>query len=79
MNNQNFDGPSEAYSEHELRESAQAEREEMLKYKWYLGEKLGHDPENDRPAWEIFAEWVARHAAGFRKNWDAQRRERVPL
>jgi hypothetical protein len=74
MNTEKFDDSREPLSEQDLRESAQAEREEMLKYKWYLGEKLGHDPEDDRPAWEIFAEWVDRYAAAFRQHWEAQRR-----
>ncbi len=76
MNNQNPDDSGDAYSEHELRESAQAESEEMLKYKWYLGEQLGHDPEDDRPAYEIFAEWTDKYAAAFRKNLEEQHRER---
>lgn len=74
MNTQDSDDPREPSSEQDLRESAEAEREEMLKYKFLLGIELGHDPENDRPAWAIFAEWVDRYAATFREHWEAQRR-----
>jgi hypothetical protein len=75
MNNQNSDDSSDAISQHDLRESAEAQREEMLKYKWYLGEHLNHDPEDDRPAWEIFAEWTDKYGSAFRKYWKEQRRK----
>jgi len=63
------------YSEEELRASAKAACEEMKKYKWHLGEVLGHDPEKDRPRYEIYAEWVKLHAATFRQNWDEQQNQ----
>ncbi|HTZ19312.1 MAG TPA: hypothetical protein VMC06_00390 [Opitutaceae bacterium] len=79
MNTQNFDDDvSEPLSEQDLKESAEAECEEMLRYRQRLSEQLGHDPEDDRPAWEINVEWIDRHAAEFRRNWRAQRRDRPP-
>jgi len=74
MNNQNSDGPNDAYSEHDLRESARATWDEFLRHKWRLGVRLGHDPEDDRPVNELFAEWIAQHAAAFRRHWEEQRR-----
>ena len=73
MDTQNCDDSNDLLSERELKESAVAEREEMLRYKWYEGIRLGHNPEDDRPAWEIFAEWADKYAAAFRENWRARR------
>jgi hypothetical protein len=57
----------------ERRACARAQIHEMEKYRWYLGERLGHDPLLDRTRNEICAEWIARYAAEFRAWWDSRR------
>ncbi len=46
-----------------------AEREEILKNKWYLSETAGHDVGFDA----ALIDWVTRH----RQRWIAERRERL--
>jgi hypothetical protein len=46
-----------------------AEVEEILKYKWYMGEKLGYDPLRDRSMNDICEEWITKYAASFRTWW----------
>jgi len=79
MHRQNSDDPRHPYSEQDLRESAQATWEEFLRHKWRMGVQLGHNPLDDRSVNELFADWIAQHAAGFRQHWEEQRRERQPL
>lgn len=43
---------------------------EMEKYKYYLGEKLGHDPLLDRSLENIYCEWIEKYAYDFRKNYE---------
>ena len=47
-----------------------AQMQEIDKYKWCLGEKLKHDPLQDRSYDEICMEWIGMYAADFRKNWN---------
>jgi hypothetical protein len=57
----------------DLLETIRAEINEIEKFKWYLGERLGHDPLQDRSMNDICEEWIAKYAADFRKWW--QQRE----
>lgn len=38
---------------------------EILKYKWIMGEKLGHDPGE-----EAVKEWIKRYGAQYRKEYE---------
>ena len=53
-----------------MSEVIRAEIEEIEKYKWYLGERLGYDPLNDRTMNDICLEWIEKHARAFRKHWE---------
>jgi hypothetical protein len=72
-NEKKFDINS-VYSHAELLESLRAEIEEIEKFKWCLGERLGHDPLNDRSMNEICQEWITKYAADFRKWWQEKRK-----
>ncbi len=69
----NFDFNS-VYTNAELLESLRAEIEEIEKFKWCLGERLGHDPLLDRSMNDICQEWITKYAADFRKWWQEQRK-----
>lgn len=66
-------------SEEDIRRCIEAEIREMEKYKWCLGEKLQHDPLQDRSLNEIYCEWIDKYAADFRRCWDAKNKEKPPL
>ena len=57
-------------SPQEIQRSLEAEIKEMEKYKWYLGEKLQHDPLQDRSLNDIYCEWIEKYASDFRRDWD---------
>jgi hypothetical protein len=59
-----------AVSGKEMAETVKAEIDEIEKYKWYLGERIGHDPLIDRSMNDICNEWIEKHAQGFRKHWE---------
>ena len=63
------------YSNADLLESLRAEIEEIEKYKWCMGERIGHDPLQDRSMNDICQEWIAQYAADFRKWWQQERRK----
>ena len=73
-NEKKFDMNS-VFSNADLLESLRAEIEEIEKYKWCLGERLGHDPLLDRSMNDICQEWISKHAADFRKWWQNERRK----
>ena len=58
----------------EMEETIKAEIEEIEKYKWYLGERIGHDPLLDRPMNEICKEWIQQYARLFRENREMVKR-----
>jgi hypothetical protein len=60
----------------DIRQSLHAEIDEILKYKWYLGEKLGYDPLNDRSLNDICHEWIEKYAADFRQWWEKNNPQR---
>jgi hypothetical protein len=46
----------------------QAQREEVLKHKWYESERAGHDI-----GYELAAtDWIIKHRAEWRKRWRAE-------
>jgi hypothetical protein len=53
----------------DMEETMKAEIEEIEKYKWCLGERIGHDPLADRSMNEICKEWIQQYARSFRENW----------
>jgi hypothetical protein len=62
-------------SSNEMEETIKAEIQEIEKYKWYLGERIGHDPLVDRSMNEICKEWIQQHARAFRDHWEAEKRK----
>ena len=60
----------------EMEETIKAEINEIEKYKWYLGERIGHDPLNDRSMNDICKEWIEKHAMAFRKHWEEEKQTR---
>jgi hypothetical protein len=74
QNQKKFDLNS-VYSNADLLESLRAEIEEIEKFKWCLGERLGHDPLQDRSMNDICQEWISKYAADFRKWWQQERRK----
>jgi hypothetical protein len=62
------------FSNADLLESLRAEIEEIEKFKWYLGERLGHDPLLDRSMNDICQEWINNYAAEFRRWWQERKK-----
>lgn len=54
----------------EMKEFLSSQCEEILKYKWYLGEKLHHDPLLDKTINDIGHEWIQLYAREYRKKWE---------
>jgi hypothetical protein len=67
-------GPSA--SGQEMEETIKAEIQEIEKYKWYLGERIGHDPLMDRSMNEICKEWIQQNARAFRDHWEQIKRSK---
>jgi hypothetical protein len=57
----------------DIQRSLEAEIKEMEKYKWYLGERLQHDPLQDRSLNDIYCEWIEKYASDFRRDWEKNR------
>jgi len=53
--------------ERELIDSNREEIEEIMKYKWCMGEKLGHDPLSTMSMNEIANEWIIKYAGAYRR------------
>jgi hypothetical protein len=60
----------------EMEETIKAEIEEIEKYKWYLGEHIGHDPLMDKSLNEICKEWIQQNARSFREHWEMVKRNK---
>jgi hypothetical protein len=58
----------------EMEETMKAEIEEIEKYKWYLGERIGHDPLLDLSMNEICREWIQQNARSFREHREMVKR-----
>jgi hypothetical protein len=65
-------------SRDEMRLYASMQLQEIDKYKWCLGERLGHDPLQDRELNAIAKEWIDNYAAGFRNEYESRQRLRKP-
>lgn len=44
---------------------ASAEREEIMRHKWFLSERAGYDVGYVHAMYD----WIAKHRAGWRKSW----------
>ncbi len=54
----------------DLQDCIKAQIAEMERFKWLLGERLGHDPLQDRTLNEIYCEWIQKYSASFRTWWE---------
>jgi hypothetical protein len=77
MDNQPCAASSSA-TEQEMRACIAAEIDEIQRYKWYLGERLRHDPLLDRSMDDICREWIDKYAAEFRKTWESRKTAAAP-
>ena len=71
--------PAEVSEECDFQECLKAQITEMEKFKWLLGEKLGHDPLLDRPLNAIYGEWIQTYGPAFRDWWEKNKREKRKL
>jgi hypothetical protein len=69
-----IEGNDSVVSSKLMGETLRAEIEEIEKYKWYLGERLGYDPLRDRSMNDICQEWIEKYAQAFRQHWEDTRR-----
>ena len=63
----------------DLQACLKAEIAEMDRFKWFLGERLGHDPLQDRSLNAIYIEWIESFGAAFREKWEQTRKNGGPL
>lgn len=54
-----------------LYREAAAEREEIMRHKWFLSERAGYDVGYARALYD----WIAHHRVGWRKFWRQKNRE----
>ena len=52
-------------SKSSLYREAAAEREEIMRHKWFLSERAGYDVGYVHAMYD----WIAKHRAGWRKSW----------
>ncbi|MBR6797523.1 MAG: DUF4032 domain-containing protein [Opitutales bacterium] len=52
-------------SKSSLFREASAEREEIMRHKWFLSERAGYDVGYVHAMYD----WIAKHRAGWRKSW----------
>jgi hypothetical protein len=62
-------GENKSDAEKEFRESLFAQLEEIMKYKWCLGEKMKRNPLEVMSMDEICLEWIEKYAKEFREYW----------
>lgn len=62
--------PSDDTDQSALKEFIRAQLHEMEKFRWRLGEKLGHDPILDRSVNEIYGEWLCKYGEAFKRWWE---------
>lgn len=58
--------------EEEFRTCLFAELEEIMKYKWFLGEKMKRDPLESMSMNEICLQWIEKYAKEFREYWNSK-------
>lgn len=61
----------------EMQETMRAQIEEIEKFKWYLGERIGHDPLKDMSMNEICNEWIRKNAQTFREHREIAKRNKA--
>jgi hypothetical protein len=69
---QHFSKDSPEYRD--LKQCNIAQIAEMERFKWFMGEQIGHDPLRDRSINEIYEEWIEKFGAAFRKWWEEEKR-----
>ena len=57
-----------------LYREAVAEREEIMRHKWFLSERAGYDVGYVHAMYD----WIAKHRAGWRKSWRKKNEPEVP-
>jgi hypothetical protein len=58
-------------AEEMFRKCLYAQLEEIMKYKWYLGEAMKRDPLECMTMDEICLEWIEKYAKQFREYWNS--------
>jgi hypothetical protein len=71
MDNQNQASPEFDFRNFE--NSLKAEIDEIMKYKWYLGESLKRDPLEVQSIDDISKDWINKHAHDFRVSWEQKK------
>ncbi len=51
------------------------ELEEIMKYKWILGEKMKRDPLESLSMNDICLEWIEKYAGEFREYWNKKNQQ----
>jgi|GEM_PF-2377250 hypothetical protein len=59
--------------EDEFRACLFAQLDEIMKYKWYLGEAMKRDPLECMSMDEICLRWIEKYAKEFRAHWNSQK------
>lgn len=59
-------------AEEDFRKSLYAQLEEIMKYKWYLGEAMKRDPLECMSMDEICLQWIEKYAKQFREYWKSR-------
>jgi hypothetical protein len=62
--------------QNDFEESLKAEIDEIMKYKWYLGEKIHRDPLETQSIDDICKDWIVKHAQSFRKFWEERKKQK---
>ena len=70
---------AQSKDDNEFREHLLAELEEILRYKWYLGEEMKQDPLESMSMDEICLQWINKYAEAFRNNWKREMKQKTEL
>lgn len=65
---------SQKLNEDEFKNCLFAQLDEIMKYKWYLGEAMKKDPLECMSMDEICLQWIERYAKEFREHWNRNAR-----
>ncbi len=66
--------PTEISQQNDLQDCNRAQIHEMERFKWFLGEQIGHDPLRDKPLNDIYCEWIGKYGEAFRKWWEEEKK-----
>jgi hypothetical protein len=69
MNNKDQHQDSHEQIEDDFKQFLFAQLEEIMKYKWYLGEEMKRDPLECMSMDSICLEWIEKYAKEFREYW----------